>query len=302
VIFIVNSFMKVSFFTKNSSKAGIPVFKSMMKAVAETDTVLENSIDADVAVIWSLLWHGKMAANKLIWKEFKKQGKPIVVLEVGGINRNTTWKVGIDGINGRANFCNKENLDVNRPKKLGIELKPWKTNGENIIICGQHQKSEQWINLPHIDQYYENRILEIRNHTDAPIFLREHPRHLRGIHYMNEIDLQLKYAVKYMATNHIEGTYDNYDFNTALENAKLVVSESSNPGMEATINGVPAWTGPESLTYPVSVHPKDLDKEYPDREQWLIELAHTEWTVEEIESGIPWARLLNSLSTYHQSN
>ena len=287
--------MKVSFFTNNSSIAGRPIFEAMMNAVRRTDTVVENTLDADVAVIWSLLWNGKMTSNRAVWNEFHKQGKPVVVLEVGGLNRNVTWKVGINGINGRANFCNKENLDEYRPKKLGIELKPWHLTGENIIICGQHQKSDQWRNLPHIDQYYENRIVEIRNHTDAPIFLRDHPRHKRGIHYKEEINLKKKYGVQYTDASQIEGTYDNYDFYNALKNTKLVVSESSNPAMEATINGIAAWTGPESLTYPVSVHPKNLNDLRPNRKQWLLELVHTEWTHDEIAEGLPWSRLLNSL-------
>ena len=294
--------MKVSFFTKNSSIAGRPVFEAMMNAVRKTDTVVENDLDADVAVIWSLLWNGKMAGNRPIWNEFRKQGKPVIVLEVGGLVRNTTWKVGINGINGRADFCNKENLDVNRPNFLGLELEPWTWDGENIIICGQHQKSEQWINLPHIDQYYENRILEIRNHTDAPILIRDHPRHKRGLHYEEEINLKKKYGITYTETNQVDGTYDSFDFPTALENAKLVVSESSNPAMEATIRGVPSWTGPESLTYPVSVHPANLKNARPNRKQWLIELAHTEWTVDEISEGLPWTRLLNSLQAYRPSN
>ena len=72
--------------------------------------------------------------------------------------------------------------------------------------------------------------------------------------------------------------------------------------MEATINGVAAWTGPESLTYPVSVHPKNLNNLRPNRTQWLTELAHTEWTVNEIAEGLPWTRLLNSLLEYRPTN
>ena len=32
----------------------------------------------------------------------------------------------------------------------------------------------------------------------------------------------------------------------------------------------------------------------PDRTQWIEQLAHTEWTIPEIESGIPLRRLLKS--------
>ena len=96
--------------------------------------------------------------------------------------------------------------------------------------------------------------------------------------------------------------YDTFDFAKALKTTKLVVNESSNPAMEATINGIPAWTGPDSLTYPVSVHPSNLKDKLPDREEWLVKLCHTEWTVDEIAKGIPWLRLLNSLLKYRPSN
>lgn len=294
--------MKVSFFTNNGSKNSEPIFNALISFVEKDHEVVLNDINADVAVIWSLLWHGRMYANKPIWKEFKRQGKPVVVLEVGGLKRNETWKVGIDGINGRANFANNDNLDFARPNKLGITLKPWNTTGENIIICGQHQKSEQWINLPHIDQYYENRVVELRNHTDAPILIRDHPRHQRNIHYQTEINLEKEYGVKFLKAEYVVGTYDTFDFAKALETTKLVVNESSNPAMEATINGIPAWTGPDSLTYPVSVHPSNLKDKLPDREEWLVKLCHTEWTVDEIAKGIPWLRLLNSLLKYRPSN
>ena len=73
--------------------------------------------------------------------------------------------------------------------------------------------------------------------------------------------------------------------------------------MEAVINGVPAWTGPDSLTYPVSTHPQNLNNTpLPNREEWFIKLCHTEWTIEEISKGLPWTRLLNNLLEYRPSN
>jgi hypothetical protein len=53
-----------------------------------------NSYDntCDVAVIWSVLWQGRMAGNKKVWDDFRSQGKPVVVLEVGGLLRNIPGK------------------------------------------------------------------------------------------------------------------------------------------------------------------------------------------------------------------
>ena len=60
--------------------------------------------------------------NKVVWDEAQRQGKPVIVLEVGGIKRGITWKVGLNGINREANFRPKGNDDT-RVKILGLELK-----------------------------------------------------------------------------------------------------------------------------------------------------------------------------------
>ena len=61
------------------------------------DVVVDG--DDGIDVIWSVLWNGRMAGNQTIWQQNIEQGKPTIVLEVGGIVRGTTWKVGLNGIN-----------------------------------------------------------------------------------------------------------------------------------------------------------------------------------------------------------
>ena len=56
-------------------------------------------MDADAALIWSVLWFGQMGKNKEVWDRYRAQGKPVIVIEVGGLIRNETWKLGINGIN-----------------------------------------------------------------------------------------------------------------------------------------------------------------------------------------------------------
>ena len=62
-----------------------------------------------------------MRNNFKIWKEFTSMKKPVVVLEVGGIKRNTTWKMAINGINRDADFAN-EQYSKDRWKKFNIEF------------------------------------------------------------------------------------------------------------------------------------------------------------------------------------
>ena len=118
-------------------------------------------------------------------------------------------------------------------------------------------------------------IVRIRTWS-APIVLGQ-SRYQVNVHYKKEIELEKEYAnVSRTVPKHIVGTYDNFDFQELLPHSKLIVSESSNPAMEAVINGVPAWTGPDSLTYPVSTHPQNLGKlPLPNREEWFVKLCHT---------------------------
>ena len=72
-----------------------------------------------------------------------------------------------------------------------------------------------------------------------------------------------------------------------------MISWSSNPGPQAVLAGIPVFTGPSSLAYEVANI--DLSKiEYPNkpnRQQWLNDYAHTEYTVDEIANGIPLKNL-----------
>ena len=95
-----------------------PVFKAFIKSCQDAgDTVYTNrNDDCDVAVIWSVLWMGRMQDYRFIWNRYKKQNKPVVVIEVGGIKRNQTWKIGINGVNREADYA-LEDLDPNRWSK-----------------------------------------------------------------------------------------------------------------------------------------------------------------------------------------
>jgi hypothetical protein len=95
----------------------------------------------------------------------------------------------------------------------------------------------------------------------------------------------------------LNGTYDDYDMR--FNNIHAIVSYSSNPGIHSIRNGIPAFVGASSLAYDVG---NDIDFMHdieaplmPDRQQWLNDYAHTEWTVQEISQGIPLNHLTDKL-------
>ena len=249
-----------------------PVFDAFEKGLKLLGHTVQNSTgQGDVAVIWSVLWHGRMRSNQEVYQSYRRQNKPVVVLEIGGLDRDTTWKIGINGINQGSYFV-RGDKDQARANKLGLALQDWK-KGSNILICGQHEKSQQWENMPPMADWVSAQIKEIRQYTDRPIKVRQHPRSLF------RLDRQFDNVV-----------LDAYTpFKEDLNNAWAVVNWCSNPGTESIIHGVPAFVGPKSLAAPVA----NLSLETietpnrPERQQWLNNIAWTEWTLEEMSVGLP---------------
>jgi hypothetical protein len=276
-----------------------PVFEAFAKSViAAGHKVVYNEpyrvgghySNYDVAVIWSVLWNGRMSKNQTVWEQNRMLDKPVIVLEVGGINRGTTWKVGLNGINRTAYFGDKDNDRV-RADSLGLVCKPWRSNGDYVLICGQHDKSLQWQGMPRMSNWFLNTYDEIRKYTDRPIIFRPHPRCR-----LEHIERGLKHVTR-QEPKQIANTYD--DFDMGFNNVHCTISYSSNPGIHSIIAGVPSFVSTHSLAYPVA---NDIDFLHdienpvmPDRTQWLNDYAHTEYTVDEISQGLPLKHLTSKI-------
>jgi hypothetical protein len=277
--------MKFSLWTQYGALNSKPVFDAFANSLNNNGhDVAYNDSSADVNVIWSVLFNGRMAGNKAVWE----QQKPTIVLEVGGINRGTTWKVGLNGINRDAYFGPSGNSS-DRVRLLGLQVKPWKYDGEYILVCGQHDKSLQWKDMPAMATWVHDTITFIRAQTDRPIIFRPHPRCP-----LPAIEHDFK-GVKRQDPKQIKDTYD--DFDMQFNNIWATVSWSSNPAIHSIINGVPAFTGPSSLAFDVAEQNlRNIENPlYGDRTQWLNDYAHTEYTIGEISQGIPLKHLTSKL-------
>ena len=202
--------------------------------------VMNHYNNYDVAVIWSVLWNGRMSPNQQVWEVNRNNNKPVIVLEVGGIQRGTTWKVGLNGIN-RTGYFGDSGNDSTRADSLGLVCKPWRSSGDFILICGQHNKSLQWQDMPSMSNWFLNTYDEIRKYTDRPIIFRPHPRCK-----LEHIERGLRHVYR-QEPKHLTNTYD--DFDIGFDNVWATVSYSSNPGSHSILNGVPAFVSNHSLAY-----------------------------------------------------
>jgi len=284
--------MKISVYTKfgpNNSKKVFNAFIESLEKAGEEIQINEDK-NSDIVVIWSVLWQGRMIGYKRIWDECQLKNKPVVVLEVGGIKRNETFKVGINGVNREADFANQP-VDDKRWKKLNIELKPWQSTGNTIIICGQHHRSHQWRNNPSMNLWFEQQINEIRKYTNRPILVRPHPRNPIGL------DIKKWKNVSYKPPQRDYNTIDDTDFKETLKHAWAVINYSSNPAIIAVFNGIPVFVSEQSLCYDVgNINISKINNPVmPNRNEWANKLAYTEWTTNEIKQGLPWGRIKKRL-------
>ncbi len=266
-----------SFFTDYGALNSKPVFQALIEGtLKQGHGVVLNSFNADVAVIWSMLWQGRMSKNKEVYDFFRNQNKPVIVLEVGSIIRGASWRLGVNGISPDQLLYSTED---NRQKKFNLTLKDWRKDGNHILVCCQNEKSKLWSKLPSNTIWVENLITEIRSITDMEIRVRPHPRS----HFT--LDTKKYKKVSLQIPKFQKNTYDSYDL--SFENTWATINWNSSPGPLSIVNGIPAYTSIDSIAYPVSI--KSLasitNPELVDRKEWLDRFSKSEFTLDELRSG-----------------
>jgi hypothetical protein len=273
--------MRISLFDQWGAKNSAPVWAAFARgAQALGHTVQRHDTSADLAVIWSLVWAGRMRANQAIYNQFRNSGRNVLILEVGTLRRGVTWKMAINGLNNGAVWG--QGLDPLRPHTLGLQLQPWHQAGEDIVVLVQRHDSEQWPRSISTDQWLSQVCESLRCYTDRTIRVRPHPRQPVNIPPGCVRDQPLKLA----------DTYDDFDLCHSLQGAWAAVNYNSGVGIAAVIAGTPLFCDPSSRAAPVAnTLWHHIEKpQMPDRTQWLLEISHSEWTVAEIATGFPLAR------------
>jgi len=279
--------MKIAYFTGQVALNGAPVMEAVLDCLqAAGHQTQENSWDCDAAVIWSVLWHGRMAPNQAVYQRYRRQNKPVIVIEVGSLYRGNTWKIAVNHVNATGYYGHLDNLDWDRPRKLKISLATQVVTRPEIVIATQHQHSLLVQPIVPVEQWVRDQIQLIKNNSDRPVVVRSHPRSPLNIP-------NLPTGVTLQRPSRVTGTYDSYDMHY---NCHAVVNYNSGPGIQAAIAGVRPVVDASSLAYPVSVGYADLEQPYAvDRDLWLTQICHTEYTVDEIKKGSWLSRIAPSL-------
>ena len=189
-----------------------------------------------------------------------------------------------DGVFPTTGFYFDTNVDPDRWKKisqkLNVNLKPYRTQGEHILICLQRNGGWSMAGLSVID-WLDTTVKKIQLSSKRHIVVRPHPGDKKIMNI-----LRIKYKNVSLSTK--PSLLDD------LQNAWATVVYNSSPSVASIIEGVPAFiTDPEpkhSQSYAVAN--TDLNQiENPvlhERQQWIEKLAMCHWNFDELQSGEAW--------------
>lgn len=271
----------LSYFPGQTARNSGPVMAALLDAAKSYGmTLAENSWDADAVVIWSVLWAGRMAGNQAVYDHYKSLGRKIIVVDVGALYRGETWKIAVNNITADGYYGHQENLDWDRPRKLGISLAINVSKNPRIVIAAQHARSLQVANLISVENWICRIVEQLQQVTDRPVVVRPHPRSALT---------SLPTHIEIEHPQRLLNTYDSY--NLAFD-CHAMINYNSGPGIQAALAGTRPIVDQSSLAHPVSIDFKDIELPYTvDRDQWLTEICHTEYTLDEIRKGL-WIQRL----------
>jgi len=243
-------------------------------------------------------------------------GKPRIVIEQATFRQNIDfdkpgnyyYKVGLNHFTYNQGKFFNQNSPNDRWEKIqkeqNIQIKPWRqgeyTDDQYVLFLLQNPIDTSLNPLMERGEDYEtwiNKIVkQIKNITSKKVRLRLHPR------FQSRFDLQRLSLVADQISNEYDGwnkTNGGQSLYKDLEKAFACVTFSSNAATEAICEGIPVVNlDNSSFSWPVSYHTLDILNGPVircdfDRTQWLHDCAYTQWTMDEINSGIVHRRLLD---------
>lgn len=186
------------------------------------------------------------------------------------------WRVAVDAHHPTRRLLERP-LDPSRRQRLGLELKPWRTQGDQVVIAGSSAKYHDFYGLWEPTRYTTKLIRQLRFHTQREIVYRPKPS------WRDAVPIEgARFSQPPETIDHV------------LRNAWCVVTHGSNACVEAMLAGIPCIVTGDAVTRALSgddIATIEAPKLAPQaqREQWLDNLAWWQWTQPEFATGEAWA-------------
>jgi len=254
-----------------------------------------NAVPCDVALIQGYVHeHGKTAPHLKLRRDAitlqKQHNKKSLIVDsslflyVNKDNPQHYLRYSFDGVFPTTGFYFDTHTDPSRwikiSKNLNITLKPYRSQGNHILICLQRNGGWSMGGIAVLN-WLETTIHKIKSVTARPIVVRPHPgdKKIMGMLKIKHNNVRLSTSPNLLSD---------------LQNAWATVVYNSSPSVASIIEGVPAFvTDPEPKhSQSFVVANMDLNQlENPvlhERQHWIERLAMCHWNFEELRSGEAW--------------
>lgn len=214
----------------------------------------------NVIVMWNRSGLDEIRADR-----YEKQGFKVIIAENGYIGTDSDgiqcYALALHGHNGSGFWPDG---DESRWPLLNIPIKPWRRDGDHILLCPNRFIGSKLMRQP-VD-FTKETVWNLKQYTSRPIKVRPHPGN---------------WQVK---PPKIPLTDD-------LRNAWACVIWSSSAGVRALVGGIPVFAlAPHWICLACAdTSLSRIDNpSLPDRKPVLERLAWAQWTIREIAQGIPF--------------
>lgn len=222
----------------------------------------------DAYVFWGMRRaHGRQALA---------QGNRCVVVERAYLGDRFSWtSVGLNGLNGRADFRNADAPTDRWEQHWKHTVKPWRDGGDYALIIGQVLGDAALCGVNPYD-WAQSQCHEAKKKY-GKVYFRPHPLCKR------------KQSIPGAQTL-------NCTESEAFAGAAVVITHSSNFGVLAVMEGVPVVAEDVgSMVYAVSSRQVSDPLVSPDRNDWGRRIAYAQWTPAELADGSAWRHITRGM-------
>jgi len=186
-------------------------------------------------------------------------------------------------------FLGKE-INKQKLKKVlqyhNLEIKPWRQNGNHVLILGQRTLSWNMLNRNGLE-WIIGMVSRVKQYTDRKIIIRLHP----GDKTFDTENRRKLYQIFAKTDVHVS---NNPNIAQDLNNAWCSIGYNSTPNCASVIEGIPVYLDDPLNSWAIDVGFTNLseieDPPQPDREDWAHKIANIHWNNSEISSGEYWKK------------
>jgi hypothetical protein len=175
-------------------------------------------------------------------------------------------------------------------QNLNIDLRPWRTQGNHILLCLQRDGGWSMGGFEVLD-WAMKTIMQLRRYSNRPIRIRAHPGDKRATKYCDRL---MKLCIGRRLLN-VELSAPGTSLEHDLKNCWAVVNHNSSPAVGAAIEGIPVFVTDPERSQAQEIAETRLDKIEtpitPDRDAWIQRLSQFHWSHQELRDGTAWAHM-----------